>query len=156
MKMHLIAVGKKMPTWVEQGYQEYTKRLPSDFNLNLIEIEPGQRNKNLDVRRALQQEEEKILKAIPESSFVVALAIQGQNWDTEQLAKKLETWRLHHAHICFLVGGPEGLSETCLKRAHAQWSLSALTLPHPLVRVVLAEQLYRAYTLITHHPYHRQ
>lgn len=144
-----------MPDWVTQAYQDYVKRLPPDFNLQLVEVEPAQRGKNRDVRRVLQQEEEKILKAIPHHSLVVALAIQGQAWDTLQLTEKLREWRMTHPQICFLVGGPEGLSEGCLKKSHIKWSLSPLTLPHPLVRVLLAEQLYRTYTLITQHPYHR-
>ncbi len=155
MKMHLIAVGKKMPAFVEEGVQTYQKRLPPDFQLNVIEIDPAQRNKNFDVTRALAQEEARIYKAIPPNSLVVALAIQGKNWDTPYLAQQLESWGLQYSQVCFLVGGPDGLSSGCIKRAHLLWSLSALTLPHPLVRVIVAEQLYRAHSLLNHHPYHR-
>lgn len=155
MKLHLLAVGTRMPDWVTRGYEEYARRLPADTALQLIEIEAGKRTKGADITRLLQQEGERMLAALPKSARVIALDVQGQGWSTERLARELGTWRQDGRDVALLVGGPEGLAPACLERAAQRWSLSPLTLPHPLVRVVIAEQLYRAWSLLNNHPYHR-
>lgn len=155
MRLHLIAVGQRMPDWVEQGYQEYARRMPGECSLQLHEIAAGKRGKNADLKRLTEQEGEKVLAAIPKGALVVALEVKGRNWSTEKLAGQLDGWRQQGRDVALLVGGPEGLSEACRQRADIQWSLSPLTLPHPLVRVVVAEQLYRAWSILSNHPYHR-
>jgi len=156
MKIHLIAVGQKMPDWVEKGYQEYVKRLPASCSLKLVEIAPGHRGKSADIQRAIQTESDKMLAAIPSGARVVALDERGKSWSTVQLADQLEDWMQDGRDVALLVGGPDGLSKECKQRAEQMWSLSALTLPHPLVRVVLSEQIYRAWSVTQGHPYHRQ
>lgn len=156
MRLHIISVGSKIPSWVSAGYQDYADRLPADFRLNLIEIPNKKRSANQTPQYYIQQEGEAILKALPKNAFVVALNIPGELWSTEQLAEKMDTWRNHEQDVCFIIGGADGLSTDCLKRAQLQWSLSRLTLPHALVRVVLAEQLYRAWSILHRHPYHRK
>ena len=144
-----------MPDWISKGYQEYAKRLNMDCQLKLIEIAPGKRGKNADLVRIKQLEGEKILAAIPRGSRIVALEVNGRAWSTQQLAKQLDGWLHSGQDIALLIGGPEGLSDACVARADVKWSLSPLTLPHPLVRVLLSEQIYRAYSILKNHPYHR-
>ncbi|MFP8965698.1 23S rRNA (pseudouridine(1915)-N(3))-methyltransferase RlmH [Pokkaliibacter sp. CJK22405] len=155
MKVRLLAVGSRMPSWVETGYQEYAKRLPSDMTLELVELPMGHRGKNADLARAIRSEGDAMLAAIPQGDRVIALDVLGKSWSTEQLASTLGDWRMEGGNVSLLVGGPDGLDPRCLQRADAKWSLSALTLPHPLVRIVLAEQLYRAWTILQGHPYHK-
>lgn len=155
MNIHLLSVGNKMPHWVNEGYQEYAKRLPAECRLNLIEIAPGHRGKSADLKRTLRDEGERMLKAIPKGCRVIALDIPGRAWSTAQLAEHLGEWMECGSDIALLVGGPEGLADICLERADSRWSLSPLTLPHPLVRVLLSEQIYRAWSLLRNHPYHR-
>jgi len=155
MNIHLIAVGEKMPRWVQEGFAEYAKRLPAECALRLIEIAPGRRGKNADIARAMRDEGERMLAAIPKGARVIALEVDGRAWNTEQLAGQLEGWMAGGQDIALLVGGPEGLDASARQRADQLWSLSPLTLPHPLVRVLLAEQLYRAWSILRHHPYHR-
>lgn len=156
MQIQLIAVGTRMPAWVQEGFTEYAKRLPRECALQLVEIPLGKRGKNADVQRAIAEEGEKMLAALPRDCRVIALEVEGRAWSTPQLAGELETWLGAGRDVALLVGGPDGLSEACRQRADQAWSLSPLTLPHPLVRVLLAEQLYRAWTLYKGHPYHRQ
>ena len=155
MLIHLIAVGTRMPDWVEQGYAEYAKRMPPESKIKLVEISAGKRSKNSDLKRLTQQEGEKMLAAIPKGAKAVALDVLGKACSTEELAQELKIWQASGQDIAILIGGPEGLAEDCLKIAQKKISLSKLTLPHPLVRVVLAEQLYRASTILKGHPYHK-
>ena len=155
MNIYLISVGNRMPRWVVEGYEEYAKRLPSECALKLIEIAPGHRGKNADTERTLRDEGERMLKAVPKGCRIVALDVLGKAWSTEQLSARLEQWMADGPDLALLVGGPEGLSRGCLDAAGQRWSLSPLTMPHPLVRVVVAEQLYRAWSLMRNHPYHR-
>ncbi len=155
MRLRIIAVGTKMPDWVEAGCNEYLKRLPSELNLEIIELPLGQRGKGADIKRAITREGEAMLKAIGEHDHVIALDVLGKPWSTEQLAQKLQQWQLSGDNFSLLVGGPDGLAPECLQRANSKWSLSALTLPHPLVRILLVEQIYRAGTINSGHPYHR-
>ena len=155
MKIHLIAMGDRMPRWVQEGYQEYSKRLPGECSLRLVEIAARHRGKNADIARIRQEEGERMLAAIPKGSRVIALDVQGESWSTEVLSTQMAQWMNSGQDMALLVGGPEGLSDACLARAHQRWSLSALTLPHPLVRVLVSEQLYRAWSILRNHPYHR-
>lgn len=155
MQLHLIAVGNRMPAWVEQGYQEYAKRLPPECALALHEIPAGKRGKNADIARLTRQEGEKMAAAIPKGARVVALEVGGRAWSTEQLSARLDSWMGEGRDVALLVGGPEGLEPGMSAAADERWSLSPLTLPHPLVRIVLAEQLYRAWSILKGHPYHR-
>lgn len=144
-----------MPDWIEKGYKEYAQRMPAEAKLELKEIAPGKRGKNADISRIVEDECERIQAAIPRSSHIVVLDVEGRSYSTEQLAQRMNDWMHSGQDICLLVGGPEGLSEQCRSLAHEKWSLSALTFPHPLVRVILAEQLYRAWSVLRNHPYHR-
>ncbi|MFM2486322.1 23S rRNA (pseudouridine(1915)-N(3))-methyltransferase RlmH [Celerinatantimonas yamalensis] len=156
MKIQLIAVGTKMPTWVEQGFQEYARRFPKDLALELVEIPAGKRGKNADIRRILEKEGELTLAAVGRTNRIVCLEVQGNAWDTPELATQLERWKMDGRDVSLLIGGPEGLSPECVAAAEQHWSLSNLTLPHPLVRIVVAESLYRAWSLTANHPYHRE
>lgn len=144
-----------MPDWVVSGYEEYARRMPRECALELREIPLATRSKNTDIARAIEKESEAMLLAISPQERVIALDVLGKPQSTASLAKALETWQMAGGNTSFLIGGPDGLSGNCLARANERWSLSALTLPHPLVRIVLAEQLYRAWSLLNHHPYHR-
>lgn len=145
MKLHLIAFGKKMPSWITDGFHEYEKRLSHDVTLHLIELELSKNN-----------ETKIMLAAIPKNAYVIALDEHGKSWTTLELSKQLAKWKMLGKDIALLIGGPDGLTKECLARADETWSLSNLTLPHPLVRVVLAEQLYRASSILNNHPYHRE
>ncbi|PQA44794.1 23S rRNA (pseudouridine(1915)-N(3))-methyltransferase RlmH [Amnimonas aquatica] len=155
MKIRLLAVGTRMPDWVTSGYDDYAKRLTDDVRLELVEIPAGKRGKNADVVRLTEKEGEAQLAAIHPQDFVVALEVGGKALSTEDLSQNLGRWLQEGRNISLLVGGPEGLAPAARARADMQWSLSRLTLPHPMVRVLLAEQIYRAWTLLKGHPYHR-
>lgn len=155
MRLRLICVGQKMPAWVTEGFQEYARRMPRELAIDLVEIPVSHRGKNTDIARLVQQEGDAILGAAGERDRLIALEVGGRPWSTEQLAAELERWQQDGRDVSLLVGGPDGLSDQCRQRADQQWSLSPLTLPHPLVRIVLAEQLYRAWTVTRNHPYHR-
>ncbi len=149
-----------MPAWVETGVAEYRKRLPPEIQFEIREIALAPRfkkngGKNADVARALQQEGAAMMAAIGARDFVIALDVKGKSVATEQFAVELAQWQRHGDPVSVLVGGPDGLAANCLERAQQRWSLSALTLPHPIVRVVFAEQLYRAWSINSNHPYHR-
>lgn len=155
MKIHLIAVGTRMPGWVEESFGDYAARLPRECALQLVEITPGQRGKNADIARAKQVEGEKILKAIPRDAYVIALDEFGETLGSTSWGTALKSWMQMGRDVCLLIGGPDGHAPEVLARADKKWSLSKLTLPHALVRVVVAEQLYRAWSLLSNHPYHR-
>jgi 23S rRNA (pseudouridine1915-N3)-methyltransferase len=155
MKLNLIAVGTKMPNWVTQGFEEYSKRMPRECKLLLNEIAPAKRSKTANSAQWMQEEGQRILTQVDSSQHVVTLDVKGKPWTTEQLAEQLANWQANGRDVSLLVGGPDGLSQDCYQRADQSWSLSPLTLPHPLVRIVLAEQLYRAWTILQNHPYHR-
>ncbi|MAZ77982.1 MAG: 23S rRNA (pseudouridine(1915)-N(3))-methyltransferase RlmH [Legionellaceae bacterium] len=155
MQIKLIAVGTKMPSWVVTGFQEYAKRIQGPCTLTLHEIPAQKRDKNTDLARLLQREGDMMLSAIHSNDYVIALDVTGKSYSTEKLSTKLETLMQQGQHISLLIGGPEGLAEQCLARSDERWSLSALTFPHPLVRIIIAEQLYRALSIIKQHPYHK-
>ena len=155
IKLCLVSIGKNLPSWINDGFNEYTKRLPPHFSLDLIEISPLGRPRGYDVVRIKQQEGQKLLATVRKQDLVVALDEHGQEWSTYELMQHLQQWQVNWRRVIFLVGGPDGLSPECLSAAHVRWSLSKLTLPHALVRVVFAEQIYRTWSIINHHPYHK-
>ncbi len=155
MQINLIAVGTRMPAWVTAAFDDYASRLQRECTLNLIEINSGKRHKGADLDKIINDEGAKMLAAIPKSCQVIALDVTGKSWSTEQLSMQLQGWMSSGRDVALLVGGPEGLSEACYQRADQRWSLSALTLPHPMVRVIIAEQLFRAWSILNNHPYHR-
>ncbi len=155
MKARLVAVGERAPGWVAEGFAEYRKRLSHWLPLDLVEIEPGLRGKGRDTARAIADEGARVLAALPKGALVVALDGRGRTWSSEALAQRLEHWRAQGRDLAFLIGGPEGHAPEVLARANENWSLGPLTLPHMLVRLLVAEQLYRAAALLANHPYHR-
>lgn len=155
MRIRLVSVASRMPRWVEEGYQEYAKRLPADLSLDLVEIPLATRGKNADIARLMRREGEQMLAAVQPGDRIVTLEVTGRPWSTEQVAEELERWRLEARNVNLMVGGPEGLAEQVAAKSDQRWSLSPLTLPHPLVRILLAEQIYRAWTILNRHPYHK-
>ncbi len=155
MRARLIAVGERMPDWVAAGFAEYRKRLSHELPLELVELKPGHRGKGRDDARAMQEEGVAMIAALPADCRVVVLDGRGKTWSSEDLAVQLAKWRMDGRDLAFLIGGPDGHAPEVLARADQHWSLGPLTLPHMLVRLVLAEQLYRATTIIAGHPYHR-
>ncbi|MET4693091.1 23S rRNA (pseudouridine(1915)-N(3))-methyltransferase RlmH [Endozoicomonas lisbonensis] len=155
MRIRLITVGSKMPGWVEEGYTEYSRRLGADLKLELVEIPLNRRSKGADVNRLQEKEANQMLAAVGQGDLVVTMEIKGKAWSTEQLADKMGDWMHSGRNVSLLVGGPEGLHPSCMAQADLRWSLSPLTLPHPLVRVVVAEQVYRAWSILKNHPYHK-
>ena len=155
MKARLDSVGERMPAWVADGFAEYRKRLSRELPLELVEIPLGARGKGRDPARAIGEEGHAVLAALARDVQVVALDGRGKPWSSEQLAEQLAQWRQGGRDLAILVGGPDGHADAVLARADQQWSLGPLTLPHMLVRLVVAEQLYRAMTILEGHPYHR-
>jgi 23S rRNA (pseudouridine1915-N3)-methyltransferase len=155
VKVHLIAVGTRMPGWVDTAFDDYAGRMPRECRLQLVEIAVAERGKNADIARLKQAEGEKILKALPRDTLAVALDERGEMLDSRGWARELQAWLQSGRDTALLIGGPDGHAPAVLERADRRWSLSRLTLPHALVRVLVAEQLYRAWTLLTNHPYHR-
>lgn len=154
MRVRLLAVAGKPPRWAAAAYGEYARRLPAALKLEapLIELSRGHGG---DWRRAREHEGRRLLGRVGSDDEVVALDARGEAWSTREFARRLGDWESMGDDVSLLVGGPDGLSPACLERADLRWALSALTLPHALVRVVVAEQLYRAVSLNARHPYHR-
>ena len=153
MRVRLLAVGSRQPRWVDEGFSDYARRLPRGVGLALEPIAPAPGG--MDARRGRDAEATRLLERIGTRERVVALDPAGQALSSEHFAVKLEEWRMDGRGITFVIGGPNGLSEAVLARADFAWSLSPLTFPHGLARVLLAEQVYRAWTILTRHPYHR-
>ena len=155
MRVRLIAVGSRMPKWVREAYEDYITRLASGLKVSLVEIEPGQRPAGRTPQKAMEAEAQKLLGALRKDEYVVALDERGAEMTTRELAAWLKTRMQDGRDLAFLVGGPDGFSPEVIARSDFKWSLSRLTFPHALVRVVLAEQLYRAHGVLANHPYHR-
>ncbi|MDG4866416.1 23S rRNA (pseudouridine(1915)-N(3))-methyltransferase RlmH [Guyparkeria sp. 1SP6A2] len=155
MRVELITVGHKLPGWAEEGTQTYLKRLPAGCPVRLTEIPAAPRGKNADIERIKAIEAERIERAIPAGAHVILFDERGKDRDTRQWAGSLGDWLVDGRDIALIIGGPDGVSAQLRQRADERWRLSALTLPHPLVRVLVAEQLYRAWSLHQNHPYHR-
>src|SRR5262245_33556832 len=152
--MLLLAAGTKLPAWVNSGFDDYAGRFGNDYRLELKEITLGQRAAGAP-QQAIAREGERMLSALPDGCYVVALQVAGRSMSSEQLAKFLEARAQEGRDVAFCIGGPDGLAPQIDERADLRWSLSALTLPHALARVVVVEALYRAVSIIKRHPYHR-
>ncbi len=155
LKITLITIGAKMPSWVEQGAREYAKRLKETAQLKIIEIPLTKRGKSSNLNRILEKEADEIISNLPSQARIIALDIEGKTFSSPELAIKINQLQLETSHLCFIIGGPEGLMDKVLELSHEKWSLSKLTLPHPLVRVILLEALYRAWSINAGHPYHK-
>ncbi len=155
MKLKIIFVGQSFPSWIQEGLQEYQKRIPKNYHFELISIPLQHRPKSDDYKRLMEQEGERMLQYIPSDALCIALDIQGSLVSTDFLCKQLADWQMDARTVCFCIGGPEGLAENCSARANLRWSLSRMTFPHPFVPLILTEQLYRAYTILIDHPYHK-
>lgn len=156
MRLVLLAVGQKMPAWVTSGFDDYARRLPPHLKLELVERPASAWATRGDIARSVREEAEGLRAAIPKGAWVVALDERGSGWSTTQLAGRLADWQQGGRDIALLIGGPDGLDTSLRDAADQRWSLSPLTLPHPLVRVLVAEQLYRAWSILAGHPYHRE
>jgi 23S rRNA (pseudouridine1915-N3)-methyltransferase len=155
MRIRLLTITQKTPSWIQEGYTDYIKRLPAACTLELVEIHAEKRLANADIKRITEREGEKMLSCIKPHHYVIALDVKGALWSTEQLSQQLANWQQAGRNIDLLVGGPEGLAPACLLKANEKWSLSPLTFPHIIVRLLVAEQIYRAWTILEKHPYHR-
>ncbi len=155
LQLRFITVSNKPPAWISEGFREYAKRLSSTCHLELLEIPVEKRSKQKNMQPFVEREGEKMLASIKPGGTVIALDVQGKLWSTADLSLRLQGWLQDGKNIDFLIGGPDGLAPDCVKRASLRWSLSPLTLPHLLVRVLIAEQLYRAWTILQNHPYHK-
>lgn len=155
MRLVVLTVSNRQPRWVEEGWLEYAKRFRMPQKLELVELPLARRTPSAPVDKAVEQEGERLLAAVPRDARVVALDERGELWSTGDLADRLRRFRETGGPVCFLIGGPDGLARRCIERADASWALSRLTLPHGLVRIVVAEALYRAVTVLEGHPYHR-
>jgi 23S rRNA (pseudouridine1915-N3)-methyltransferase len=156
MKLLVSAVGQRMPAWVQTAWSEYSRRFPRGFSLDLSEIPMSKRTRNADIDSIRAKEGEALLCSVPSGFLIIALDECGKQWSTAELAGEMERWMREERGVCFLVGGPDGLSLQCRQKAQEVWSLGKLTLPHPMVRAILAEQLYRAWSITQNHPYHRK
>ena len=152
----ILAVGQKMPHWCETACQEYLVRLSRFIKITLTEIPAAKRAKTVNAALCMEDEGQRILAKTLASDYVVALEVKGKAYSTPQFAQAWQKWREKGKRVVFVIGGPDGLSKACLERADARWSLSELTFPHPLARVLLIEQLYRGCSLLENHPYHRE
>jgi 23S rRNA (pseudouridine1915-N3)-methyltransferase len=155
MRIQLVAVGTRLPQWQQQGFQEYARRLPKECAMQLTEIPAAARAKSKPTKQAIQKESERMLAAVDKSDYVVALDQPGTQYSSENLSSLLAAWLAQGRHLSMLIGGADGLSDACRSRADLRWSLSDMTLPHGLVRVMVAEQMYRAWSILHGHPYHR-
>ena len=155
MRIHLIAIGHRRVGWERDGYREYARRMPPELALDLHEIAPSMRSKGVPTERSIDDEGRRLLAAVPGGARVVALDERGTAWTTLELARRIEGWMRDGRALALLIGGADGLASACIDAADHRWSLSPLTLPHGLARIVVAEQLYRASTIHRGHPYHR-
>ena len=156
MKLIILAVGHKMPSWITEGFNEYTKRMPSVAKIELVEIKPEPRTTGKSVIQLMEAEAQRIQAALPKDVLRIALDERGTHWSTKQLAQQLQEWMGGGRDVVFIIGGADGLHESVRSSANQLLALSAMVLPHGMVRVLLAEQLYRAHSLLHNHPYHRE
>jgi 23S rRNA (pseudouridine1915-N3)-methyltransferase len=156
LKLIVIAVGNRMPGWIDAGFEEYARRMPREAPIDLIQVKPEPRGSATPVERLTLAEAKRVRAVLPDGCYTVALDERGQTCTTKRLAERLEQWQMERRHVALVVGGPDGLDPSIKREADWLWSLSPLTLPHGLVRVLLAEQLYRAASILKSHPYHRE
>ena len=155
MRIHIIAIGHRRAGWEQDGFREYARRMPPELSVELHEIAPSKRTKRDSAQRHVADEASRLIAAIPGGARVVALDERGAAWTTRELANRIEHWMLDGRDLALLIGGADGLAPACIEAAEHRWSLSPLTLPHGLARIVVAEQLYRVSTILRRHPYHR-
>lgn len=156
MKIRLLAVGQKMPHWVQETFAQYNGRLQKNQKVELLEISPIHRSKSMNAKKAMQLECESILAVLKPQEKIVLLDEHGKSIATKDLATAIENWKMQSIDVAIIIGGADGVSPDLKIKAFHTWSLSRLTFPHPMVRVILMEQIYRAYSLIANHPYHRE
>lgn len=156
MKIRLLAVGLKMPKWVQQTFNDYNTRLAKNQKIELVEIPPVHRSKTTNISNAMQEEGSRILSALKPSEKLIILDEFGKPISTKNLAQSIKNWQMESFDIAIVIGGADGISRDVKDKAFQKWSLSLLTFPHPLVRVIIIEQIYRAYSVIANHPYHRE
>lgn len=154
VRLHILAVGDRPPRWVNDACADYQHRFPPHLPLHIEAVPMPRRGRNPDVSRLKEKEFQSLSARMPDGALTVVLEQGGGTWTTSQLSRRLEDWMRHERDVVFMIGGPDGLAPTALARARQKWSLSALTLPHALVRVIVVEQLYRAWTILSDHPYH--
>ena len=155
MKINLVVIGKKMPDWIQTGINHYQKQLPTQLNFNLIALE-AQKRKGKNIAQIKELEGELILKAVKDSDLVIAFDEHGKQHTTKAIAQNLSNWQQSGDTISLIIGGADGLSDTVKSHANLLWGLSNLTLPHSMARLLAVEQIYRAHSLLTNHPYHRE
>ena len=155
MHIYLVAVGQKMPAWVGEACADYLKRLPAELKVKLVRVPLIKRGKNPDIRRIVRDESRSLIAAVPSGCQLIVLDVTGKRVTTEKLAIIVDGWMRHGQDVALIIGGPDGLSDELLLKAHLRLSLSDLTFPHSLVRVMVVEQLYRAWSILSNHPYHR-
>ncbi|MCG6868349.1 MAG: 23S rRNA (pseudouridine(1915)-N(3))-methyltransferase RlmH [Gammaproteobacteria bacterium] len=155
MRIRLVCIGTRPPSWVREGYRDYARRLPRSCALELAEVPPARSARLRNSRSARNDECQRLLAAVPDGDYRVALDETGEQWTTSELSRVLENWMGQGRNVSLMIGGADGLSNECIDAADTRWSLSRLTFPHAMVRVVVAEQIYRAWTILQHHPYHR-
>lgn len=156
MRIQITAVGNKMPGWVDTAVNDYVQRMPRECQTEVISVPVAKRGKNAAIERLREQEAEALTAKLPKSCLLIALDERGKPWSTKDLAAQLAAWMQDGRDVALLLGGPDGLTADLRNRAERRWALSAMTLPHGLARVMVAEQLYRAWTLLNGHPYHRE
>ena len=156
MQLQIISVGQKMPAWVENACADYLKRMPREIKIEISSIALARRKSGGSAEQLKQKEASQIMKKMPRGSFSIALDERGKQWSSSEWSQQLENWMREHPRVNIIIGGPDGLSEECRRACAQTIALSAMTMPHALVRVVLIEQLYRAWTLLNGHPYHRE
>lgn len=156
MKLLILAVGHKMPSWITDGFNEYSKRMPREAKVELIEIKPEPRTTGKTVAQIMEAEAQRIQAALPKDALRIALDERGKHWSTRDLTEQMKDWLGGGRDVAFIIGGADGLHESVRGSAHQMLALSAMVLPHGMVRVLLAEQLYRAHSLLHNHPYHRE
>ena len=156
MNITVLAVGKKMPRWVDEAVQEYAKRFGRDVQYTLKEIKPEKRGAGVNAAQGMVAEEKRILEALPDNAFLAVLDERGKAPTSVELAQYMRRWQQDGEHVCFVIGGADGMTDALKQKARLMLRLSSLTLPHGMVRVLLTEQLYRAVSILQNHPYHRE
>ena len=156
MNITVLAVGNKMPRWVDEAVQEYAKRFGRDVQYTLKEIKPEKRGAGVNAAQGMAAEEKRILEALPDNAFLVVLDERGKAPTSVELAQYMQRWQQDGEHVCFVIGGADGMTDALKQKARLMLRLSSLTLPHGIVRVLLTEQLYRAVSILQNHPYHRE
>ena len=156
MKLLVVSVGHRMPDWITAGFEEYARRMPREAKIDLVELRPEPRTTGKTTAQIMEAEAQRILAALPQGCFRIALDEHGAQPTTRQLAAQMQDWMREGRDVAFIIGGADGLHESIKHKAEQLMALSAFTLPHGMARVLLAEQLYRAHSLMHNHPYHRE